>query len=652
SGGGHRRLSAGRVQSVAVRLVVDREREIEAFVTEESWTVDALLRNSAGEELTARLYARRGEAADDEEEAEADAAASAPGKRSKLRDGSRLLLADQAAALEVMRSLGVDADGRPGAGTPPFVVGDIVARQRLSNPPPPHTTSTLQQDASTRLRFSPGKTMRVAQQLYEGVDLGADGPVGLITYMRTDSTRVSPTAREAAQRHVESTFGREYVGSGTARTARKAAVEAQDAHEAIRPTDPARTPELVGRRLSDDQRRVYELIWRRYVASQMAPARFDTTRVDVEAADLVFRANGSVLRFDGFLRVLRRDDDKDDRNLPALARGETLALQELRREQHFTQPPPRYTEASLVKELEERGVGRPSTYASIIDTVQQRKYVVQQERRLHPTALGTTVDTVLRDNFPDVVDVDFTALLEKRLDGIEEGERGFEPTVREWYDGFSQDLARAEQGMERVRVPARETGETCPECEVGRLVVREGRYGEFTGCSRYPDCTYIKKPAAQAPTATGEACPECGRELVVRTSRRGPFVGCSGYPECRYVKGNVAAEATADQTPTEDLGACPQCGKPLARRTSRRGPFVGCTGYPKCTYIKPAAGAAAGSTGGSRPAPQPAGRDCPDCGKPLLVRTGRRGPFIGCSGYPTCRHTESEVTVGAAASSA
>ena len=634
SGGGQKRLSAGRVQSVAVRLVVDREREIEAFVTEESWTVDALLRTERGEEVTARLYARRGEAGDDEEEApDAEAAAG------RDRDGSRLVLGDQASALEVMSRLGVDEEGRPGPDAPPFSVGRIVARQRTSNPPLPHTTSTLQQEASTRLRFNPGRTMRVAQSLYEGVDLGAEGSTGLITYMRTDSTRISATAREAATAHIAAAFGAEYVGRGAVARGRKAPVEAQDAHEAIRPTDPARSPESVSQFLSEDQRRLYELIWRRFTASQMAPARFDTTRVDIEAAEYVFRASGSVLRFDGFLRVMRRDDDKDDRSLPALTEGERLALTELRREQHFTQPPARYTEASLIKELEERGIGRPSTYASIVDTIQERTYVLQEERRLQPTPLGITVDGVLRQHFPDIVDVDFTAALEKRLDGIEEGERGYEPTVREWYTGFSEELTRAEEGMERVRVPAKPTGETCPECELGELVIRQSRYGEFVGCSRYPECRYIKKDAAAAPEPIGEPCPTCGRDLVVRQGKRGPFVGCSGYPECTYIRGDAAAPAAdGDGGPAaeEALGACPDCGRPLGRKMSRRGPFVGCTGYPECKYIQPRGGA-----GSARPAAEPVGRDCPDCGKPLLLRQSRRGPFVGCSGYPKCRHVES-----------
>jgi DNA topoisomerase-1 len=489
--------------------------------------------------------------------------------------------------------------------------------------------------------------MCVAQQLYEGVDLGADGPTGLITYMRTDSIRISPVARAAAVDHINSAFGKQYVGSGAGRAKAKAPVEAQDAHEAIRPTDPARTPESVSQYLSADQQRLYDLIWRRFTASQMAAAVFDTTRADIEAADYVFRASGSVMRFDGFTRVLRRDDDKDDRSLPPLSQRDALTLRSLLREQHFTQPPPRYTEASLVKELEERGIGRPSTYAATIEVIQERKYVIQEERRLHPTALGITVDGVLREHFPEIVDVDFTAAMERKLDSIEEGASDFELTVREWYGPFAVTLAKAESSMERVKVPAKPTGETCPECEIGELVVREGRYGEFTGCSRYPECKYIKKDAAAQPASTGEPCPQCGRDLVVRKSKRGPFVGCSGYPACSYIKGSVAAPSGEDGAAAEALGPCPECGKPLGRRMSKRGPFIGCTGYPGCKYIQPRS-SGGGTARASRPAPLQAGRDCPECGKPLLVRSGRRGPFVGCSGYPKCRHTENEVTAESA----
>ena len=625
-------LSAGRVQSVAVRLVVDRENEIDAFVPKESWTLDAILTTDKNGVVTARLYAER-------------------------KDGKKLELGTEADALKVIEQLGVDRQGKPGATTPRFTVVAIEAKETTRQGPIPYTTSTMQQDASTRLRLSPRRTMSIAQELYEGVDIG-DGPAGLITYMRTDSTRISDLARDAAARLITGQFGKDYVRKGAPRVSAKAGANIQDAHEAIRPTDVGRTPDQVSKHLTPQQAKLYDLIWRRFVASQMAAARFDTTRVDFEAGDFVFRANGSVLRFDGFTRVWRRSDDDDDRSLPALNQGDSLSLTEMKREQHFTQPPPRYTEASLIKELEERGIGRPSTYAPTIEVIEERKYVEQLERRLHPTELGKTVDTLLRQHFPDIVDVAFTADMEKRLDGIEEGLRKFEPTVAEWYLPFNQEIEKAQTGMERVKVPAKSTGETCPECEEGELVEREGKYGKFVGCSRYPDCKYIKGKDQSQPVATGEPCPQCGKELVVRQGRRGPFVGCSGYPSCRYIKGDVtvvstdgAAAADGDgavaartvQVVQEDLGACPQCGKPLARRSSRRGSFVGCTGYPKCKYIQPSARGEAGAKGegaasSSRPAPEPTGEECPECGKGLVKRQGRFGPFVSCSGYPKCKY--------------
>ena len=623
-------LSAGRVQSVAVRLVVDRENDIDAFVPKESWTIDAVLDRS-GTIVTARLVGER-------------------------KDGRKLELGTEAEALQVIERLAVDKDGRPTPQTPRFTVTSVEAKETLRQPPVPYITSTLQQDASTRLRLAPRRTMSIAQELYEGVDIG-DGPVGLITYMRTDSTRISDIARDAAADFVTTQYGRDYVRKGGPR-AQKNKENVQDAHEAVRPTDVARTPEQMKAHLTPPQARVYDLIWRRFVASQMAAARFDTTRVDFEAGDYVFRATGSVLRFDGFTRVWSRDDDKDDRSLPALAQGDNLACSELKREQHFTQPPPRYTEAALIKELEERGIGRPSTYAPTIEVIQERQYVRQEERRLRPTELGKTVDTLLREHFPDIVDVAFTADMEKRLDAIEEGARQFEPTIAEWYTPFALTVEKAETGMERVKVPAKSTGETCPECEIGELVEREGRFGSFVGCSRYPECKYIKGREQSQPIATGEMCPQCGKELVVRQGRRGPFVGCSGYPSCKYIKGDVTvvqaetdgatvgedgkAAAPAVTVVQEDLGACPQCGRPLARRSSRRGPFIGCTGYPECKYIQPSGGAAAGegaaAARSSRPAPEPTGEECPECGKPLLKRQGRFGPFVSCSGYPKCRY--------------
>ncbi|HYL71850.1 MAG TPA: type I DNA topoisomerase, partial [Candidatus Dormibacteraeota bacterium] len=547
-------LSAGRVQSVAVRLVVDREAEIEAFVAVESWTVDAVLVKDDSNPFKARLVGRR--AAGDGQE--------------------KLELTTEVEAKDVLAALGLDAEGAVTASTPPFVVRSIEVKESSRNAPLPYTTSSMQQDASTRLRMSPKRTMSVAQELYEGVELGAHGSTGLITYMRTDSTRISDQARGDAVRYITDEFGKEYVRTGAVR--QRAAANVQDAHEAIRPTDVRRTPDSVRANLSQPQLRLYELIWRRFVASQMSAARFLITQAMIDAASsadalpaYVFRASGSVVKFDGFQRVWKRaDDDREkDEVLPELTQADVLRCVELQAEQHFTQPPPRYTEASLIKELEERGIGRPSTYAPTLETIQERNYVRQEERRLHPTELGKTVDTVLRSNFPDIVDVAFTAELEKRLDGLEEGKSQYEPTVREWYEPFAATVAKAETSMQRVRVPARETGEECPECEIGKLVVREGKYGEFVGCSRYPECTYIKDRRSSEAEPTGEACPQCGRPLVTRKGRRGPFVGCSGYPECTYIKSD-RAPADGEEPAAENLGTCPECGKPLRRRSGRR----------------------------------------------------------------------------------
>jgi len=620
-------LSAGRVQSVAVRLVVDREAEIDAFVPVESWTVDALLvkgdeNQPAGAPakseiswggFTARLIGKRGDPDSDE--------------RDKLE------LSSEAEATDVLRALGLDDNGKVTAATPPFIVRGIEVKETSRNAPLPYTTSTLQQDASTRLRMAPKRTMSIAQDLYEGVDLGTSGSTGLITYMRTDSTRISDAARDETAKFITAQFGGDYVRTGAAK--HRMGKNVQDAHEAIRPTDVTRTPDSIRAQLSPGQHKVYDLIWRRFVASQMSAARYLNTRATIDAADFVFRATGSVVQFDGFQRVWKRDDKDRDETLPQLAERDELTCTEILSEQHFTQPPPRYTEASLIKELEERGIGRPSTYAPTIETIQERGYVRQAERRLHPTELGKTVDTVLRSNFPDIVDVAFTAELEKRLDSVEDGKRAYEPTVREWYEPFAATVERAETSMQRVKVPARETGEDCPECEIGRLVVREGKYGEFVGCSRFPECTYIKDRRNSEAQLTGEDCPRCGKPLVQRSGRRGPFVGCSGYPDCTFIKDKAVAALSDGESSVEaeDLGACPQCGKPLRKRMGRRGAFIGCTGYPDCKYIQPGARARTAA-----PAAEQIGEDCPECGKPLVRRQGRYGPFVSCSGYPGCRY--------------
>lgn len=569
-------LSAGRVQSVAVRLVCDREEEIAAFHPVESWTLDARLRTGAGDELRARYQPPR----------------SGRGKRREEEEAQGL--PDEASARRVMEEVG-------SAG---FSVTGVESRSVKRNPPVPYTTSTLQQDASSQLRFSPTRTMRVAQQLYEGVDLGEAGPVGLITYMRTDSPRVSELAVEQAREFVETSFGRPYLGGrGGARRANKGPVASQDAHEAIRPTSVGRSPEDAARHLTPDQLRLYRLIWRRFVASQMAPAQFEATRAAIVAGDHQFRASGNRLTFDGFLKVAGAEQ-REDELLPPLAEGQGLELLELLPEQHFSQPPPRFSEATLVRELEERGIGRPSTYAPTVELIQERGYVRQVERRLHPTPLGTAVNEALTTQFPDVVDLGFTAELERRLDSIEAGAEEWVPVVRSWYEPFAKVLDQAQESMPRVKVKAPPAGGECPRCGA-ELVVRSGRFGEFVGCSRYPECDYIQGRDERPPAEeVGEACPECGRPLVRRTGRRGPFVGCSGYPKCRYIRPEPGATRKPAVPPEPTGEKCPDCGSDLVKRMGRFGPFVACSGYPKCRYRPPrTAGAAPGSAAPRSAAP-------------------------------------------------
>ena len=594
-------LSAGRVQSVAVRLVCEREEEIEKFVPVESWTLDAMLAKS---DLPARIFAAR-----------------FIGKRGTEE---KIELTQEGQVRDIMAQL----DGAT------YRVLSVETKDAMRNAPQPYKTSTLQQEGSSRLRFKPSRTMRVAQELYEGVELGSQGATGLITYMRTDSFRISEDAVRLTRAFITERYGPTYVRRDRAEWKAKGPV--QDAHEAIRPTDVERTPDSVRNYLSPDQYRLYRLIWQRFVASQMSAARFAQTRVDISGGDYLFRAAGSVLVFKGFYEVWERDNENDEeKELPQLTVDELLELRELKPEQHFTQPPPRYTEASLIKALEELGIGRPSTYAPTVEVIQARHYVQQEERRLRPTELGKTVNTWLIEHFPDIVDASFTADMEEELDDVEEGRRPWVPIVREFYKPFAKTLAKAE-GSPRVKVPMRETGEDCPKCKqegrAGRLVYRMSRLGEFIGCSLYPECDYIQGKDGQdkstPPTETGEMCPKCGKPLVNRTGRRGPFVACSGYPKCRYVKREIQPEDIVEGR------VCPNCGKPLLNRKGRYGQFIGCSGYPDCKYIE----------GGKRTvsAPAPPLRvleddPCPRCGKPQVVRMGRYGEFTSCSDYPTCK---------------
>ncbi|HEV2403914.1 MAG TPA: type I DNA topoisomerase, partial [Ktedonobacterales bacterium] len=422
-----------------------------------------------------------------------------------------------------------------------YIVLKVEQKDVRRQPFLPYTTSTLQQDASARLYFKPKKTMSLAQQLYEGIELGECGHQGLITYMRTDSTRISDEARTAVKQYIDRAFGREYVGEG--RTA-KAKATTQDAHEAIRPTDVALTPDHVKKFLSPDQFKLYQLIWRRFVAAFMTAAVFDTVRADIGANEFVFRATGSTLKFPGFYAVWPREDDAE--TLPALTQGEPLDLRKLTPDQHFTQPPPRFTEASLIKELEERGIGRPSTYVPIVSTIQDRGYVEQQERRFVPTWLGETVNDLLLKHFPEIVDANFTADMERRLDAVEGGEKDWTEFLKDFYADLRQQLDRAESEMDKVQKPVEDANEACPQC--GKpLLIRTGRFGRFISCSGFPDCEF-KKPFF---IRTGATCPDCGGDLVERKSRKSAkvFYGCANYPTC-----NFAAWDRPLATP------CPECG--------------------------------------------------------------------------------------------
>ncbi|HXM54835.1 MAG TPA: type I DNA topoisomerase [Candidatus Dormibacteraeota bacterium] len=584
-------IGAGRVQSVALRLVVDRESEIRAFTPEESWTVDAVLSQQEKEQrFKARLNRRLSE----------------PDAKLELKTGEE--------ARAAIREL-------EGAE---YRVVTIDKKQRSKNAPPPYITSTLQQDASSRLRFSPKKTMRLAQDLYEGIELGPEGSTGLITYMRTDSTRISAEAEGKVHEWIKGSLGERYLGKPRKEKARPGA---QEAHEAIRPTDPSRRPEDIRQYLSADQYRVYELVWRRFVASRMAAALYAGTTVDIEAGPFGLRASGSVLVFDGFFRVWERDDEREEQ-LPELIEGEVLDFHGLEPEQHFTQPPPRYTEATLINELEKRGIGRPSTYATIVGTIQDHTYVEQKERRLHPTPLGEAVNTIMVGHFNDIVDDRYTAAMEERLDEVEQGHVQWVPVVGDFYLPLERMLSAAKEAM-----PA-ETGEECPECHEGQLVLKASRFGPFKGCSRYPACRYRQAvlPGGEPdqPKLLDETCPECGKPLQLRRGRYGEFVGCSGYPECKYVRRD---QQKADAVPTGQT--CPECNQgELVERQGRYGPFVACNRYPDCKYR-----ANKGKDGATRPRQEPKVLDepCPICGKPMVERQGRYGAFKSCSDYPRCK---------------
>jgi len=538
----------------------------------------------------------------------------------------------------------------------PYAVSNVKKQEKRRNPGAPFITSTLQQEASKQLRFSAKKTMMVAQALYEGIALGDNSPVGLITYMRTDSTAIAQEAQVAARELIAKRFGPEYVPDVAPKYKNKKS--AQEAHEAIRPSYVTHIPEEIRGYLNDDQFKLYRLIWRRFVASQMKPAVLDVTTVDIAAGEFGLRASGAVIKFAGFLSVYEdardedaettadADDENAERKLPSLQNNQSLDLRELLPRQHFTQPPPRYTEATLVKAMEENGIGRPSTYAQTLSTIQDRGYTELDQRRFKPTELGFLVNDKLVQHFPEVVDIQFTAGVEEKLDAVEEGRQNWIQLLHEWYDPFALDIARAKDEMEK-EAPI-ETDFDCPTCGK-KMLQRRGRFGSFLACSGYPECKTSMdlnadgQPEARAGGETDYDCPAGdGGKLVLKKGRFGAFFACSNYPECKASM-NVGSEGQPVAKPEKVVPTvegidpdakrdCEKCGKPMVVRASRRGAFWGCSGYPKCRNLIAIEGATV-----IMPAAIETEHKCPDCGKALAQRSGRFGPFLSCTGYPECK---------------
>jgi DNA topoisomerase-1 len=610
------RLSAGRVQSVALRMVVEREREIETFVKTEYWTIAANLNAKLPPAFDARLL-KIGE-----QTVKTSGFDQEPKK-------NEILIGKEEQAREIVAEAGLQT----------YVVREVTTKERKRNPVPPFITSKLQQEASRKLGFAVKKTMMLAQKLYEGVELGAEGAVGLITYMRTDSTRVSDTALDEVRSFVGEQYGVNYLPEKAIHYRSKK--DAQDAHEAIRPSDVARTPDSLSSYLNKEELKLYRLIWQRFVASQMMPALFDQTTIDIEAGRFLFRATGSVLKFDGFLKVYQEgrdekaeDDEEAERKLPLVEKGETLKLNTITPEQHFTEPPPRYTEATLVKALEEKGIGRPSTYAAIMTTILDREYVEKYEGRFHPTALGTTVTELLVDGgFNDLFNETYTARMEEELDEIEEGKLKWTDALHGFYEKFESDLGQFKKFVDNRKTVEIATEEVCHKCGAEGMVEKPGRYGKYLKCKQC-GATRDPKPATTlAETKTGveagdgateetETCELCGQPMALKRGRFGQFLGCTGYPECRNIR-KVAKSGAVAPAPVPLDEKCPLDDAQLVQRHGRFGQFISCSNYPKCTYIKRE------TTG------VPCSR--PGCKGEIVVKKSKRGKaFYGCSEYPKC----------------
>ncbi len=595
-----RGLSAGRVQTVALRLIVEREREIRAFLKREYWTIDASLSAKKPPVITARFNKRNDEAIE---------------------------VGNEEAATNVVMQL----DGAH------YIVQSVGTREKRRNPVPPFITSTLQQESARKLRFSVKRTMVLAQRLYEGVELGTEGAVGLITYMRTDSPRVSAEALDEVREYIVERYGEAFRPATP--NVYKSKKEAQEAHEAVRPTSIRRTPEDLAPFLQEDELKLYRLIWMRFMACQMTPAVFDQTTIDIAAdgkdgAKYWFRATGSVPKFKGFLEVYeegkdQKDEEDDDlkHRLPAVTEGEELKLKALEPEQHFTEPPPRFNEATLVKELESDGVGRPSTYASILSTILEREYVKKEGGKFTPTELGMVVTDLLLESFEDLFAVSYTARMEEELDEIEEGKIEWRTAMAEFYDRFQKDLEHAERHMTDIKRMEKPTDLICDKC--GKpMVIKWGRHGSFIACTGYPDCTNTRELTVDLPDVdkadlteqdAEEYCENCGRPMVLKKGRFGTFFACSGYPDCKTTK-QIGGTQKKSDVPLDEK--CPTCGNNLVLKNGRFGEFTACSQYPTCKFVKQ----------------KTIGVACPNCSQGEVVeRRSKRGKtFYGCNRYPEC----------------
>jgi DNA topoisomerase I len=595
-----RGLSAGRVQTVALRVIVEREREIRAFIPKEYWTVDVDLNAKKAPVLTTRLFRIGPDGAEVGNQEQSDAIV---------------------AALD-----GAD-----------YIVKSVGTREKKRNPVAPFITSTLQQESSRKLRFSVKRTMMLAQRLYEGIEMGKEGAVGLITYMRTDSTRISDDAILDVRDLITERYGKEFLPAHA--NVYKSKKDAQDAHEAIRPTSMAFAPEVVEKHLAEDEMKLYRLIWNRFVACQMMPALYDQTTIDVSAkgkngVDYTFRATGSVLKFEGFLKVYQEGKDQTDEDdeelkhrLPLVSEGETLRFKAIRPEQHFTEPPPRYNEATLVKRLEADGVGRPSTYASILSTIQEREYVKKEANKFSPTELGMVVTDLLLESFDNIFEVKYTARMEAELDEIEEGKLDWRAAMADFYQRLDADIKHAEEHMTDIKRMEKPTGLNCEKC--GKpLVIKWGKHGSFIACTGYPDCTYTRELTVDLPDVDKvdlseqgeeEYCENCGRPMVLKKGRFGSFFACTGYPDCKTTKPIGGEQKKADQSLDEK---CPQCSNNLVLKHGRFGEFTACSNYPTCKYVKQ----------------KTIGVKCPECSQGEIVeRRSKRGKtFYGCNRWPEC----------------